>query len=840
VELFAAKIKNYETAVSYLDIIPDDSTKYARTQIPVTLNTRYKVTANLNSKSSHQPLIKFNGDDVRTSDKIYTSGLLPILSTHTFGVEDQLSSPAGDAQFKFKRWILGGKDYKTNTLSAALGAAVTDVTLEMDTYFKMTVDASNADWGRVTVEPTLPASQPLADGFFPAGKAVRITATPKPGYYFSGYTGDFSGTNAIATVTVDAAKTIKANFLPWPTLTLTSNLTSPDHLDRAVTANEERVVDDRPRSYEPGTKVLLQVVDFTTLGGTERWVFRRWSDGNNLRNRSLTIGRNDLKLGIQFDRYIAVTTLARPPAGGTVDMVGEPLPIEAAGGGRFYLAGPSRILGVPSATFYLQKFTGATVSATGAFTLTEPVTITGNFARQPILTITSTVEEATVSINKQANQPTPANTRVTPGVAVDLSVPEVLTPARPNESLRFVSWSDGNKAATRRFTASETANADGTSSAKDTTLTTTYHPYYGINLIRDTGCETSGVTISPAAVGGRYPAGPVTLVATARAGCYFAGYEGDVSDTKATATVQLSKPLAVKAKFVANPSLMITSTLPAGLRVVSIDGNPTTLPATVTVTPGTRSALAAAAMLEGPDRRFVFLKWSDGVASRTRTYVQTTANATLEPIYQTQYSVTTRNELPDTGLPVLVGSSATGTNWVPAGSTVLLQARPLSGFRFAGFTGSVTTSENPHRLTATGPAEIVAKLGPIGGTQITIPSVVLAPDLKSVTVSLKNWGPSGVIGLQIDSASITPVSPKAAQTEIPIQMPPVVLGNWAAAVQGAQTLPLQWPAGVDLLRLSLRLSGNAGSYRATATVGLMRPGFTSMAVPSAPVTAAQQ
>ncbi len=67
------------------------------------------------------------------------------------------------------------------------------------------------DWA-VTAEGTV--SPPL----YLSGAALRITATPEPGYLFTGWSGDVTGPNNPATITMDGNKTVMAGFAPLTSL----------------------------------------------------------------------------------------------------------------------------------------------------------------------------------------------------------------------------------------------------------------------------------------------------------------------------------------------------------------------------------------------------------------------------------------------------------------------------------------------------------------------------------------------------------------------------------------------------------------------------------------------
>ncbi|MCX6097494.1 MAG: stalk domain-containing protein, partial [Caldiserica bacterium] len=59
-----------------------------------------------------------------------------------------------------------------------------------------------------------------------SGTVVTLTARPATGYSFAGWSGDLSGTENLATITIDADKTVTANFTNPPAYTLTPSFGS--------------------------------------------------------------------------------------------------------------------------------------------------------------------------------------------------------------------------------------------------------------------------------------------------------------------------------------------------------------------------------------------------------------------------------------------------------------------------------------------------------------------------------------------------------------------------------------------------------------------------------------
>lgn len=99
-----------------------------------------------------------------------------------------------------------------------------------------------------------------ANGTYADGTVVALTATPEAGYKFSGWSGDLSGTNNPADITMDADKSVTANFVPIPTYTLTTSA-----INGSIALNPEG------GTYYEGTVVTL------TATPDAGYVFTGWS-----------------------------------------------------------------------------------------------------------------------------------------------------------------------------------------------------------------------------------------------------------------------------------------------------------------------------------------------------------------------------------------------------------------------------------------------------------------------------------------------------------------------------------------------------------------------------------
>lgn len=119
------------------------------------------------------------------------------------------ASPA-DTRYTFSHWE---GDLTGNTNPASI---IADDNKTITAVFNatMTVISEPVDTGTVALEP----AQPM-DGYA-AGTEVNVKATAAKGYRFDHWGGDLTGSSSSATITMDSAREITANFVkkapfPW-------------------------------------------------------------------------------------------------------------------------------------------------------------------------------------------------------------------------------------------------------------------------------------------------------------------------------------------------------------------------------------------------------------------------------------------------------------------------------------------------------------------------------------------------------------------------------------------------------------------------------------------------
>jgi uncharacterized repeat protein (TIGR02543 family) len=115
------------------------------------------------------------------------------------------SSPqeASGVRFVFAGWSDGGAI--AHAISVPASAAT--YTANFTTQYRLTTAVSPAAGGAIAASPASP------DGYYESGTSVRLTATANPGYTFTGWGGDLTGSVSPQSVTLSAARSVSANFV---------------------------------------------------------------------------------------------------------------------------------------------------------------------------------------------------------------------------------------------------------------------------------------------------------------------------------------------------------------------------------------------------------------------------------------------------------------------------------------------------------------------------------------------------------------------------------------------------------------------------------------------------
>lgn len=111
----------------------------------------------------------------------------------------------GQGNYVMKNWT-GDFSGNQNPLVFDIAGNIT-VGAEFEPGTKPKLDVSTHGQGEVDISPK------RTNGVYLYGEEVTLTPKPKPGYIFSGWTGDLSGANNPAVIVMDRSKDIVANFI---------------------------------------------------------------------------------------------------------------------------------------------------------------------------------------------------------------------------------------------------------------------------------------------------------------------------------------------------------------------------------------------------------------------------------------------------------------------------------------------------------------------------------------------------------------------------------------------------------------------------------------------------
>mgnify|MGYP006279568057 CR=1 FL=1 len=152
-----------------------------------------------------------------------------------------------------------------------------------------------------------------------------------------------------------------------------------------------------------------------------------------------------------------------------------------------------------------------------------------------------------------------------------------------------------------------------------------------------------------------------------------------------------------------------TQGAPGGLGLISVDGVTSPDPEWVfhSAPFQTHTIEANSGVETDPGYRVGFLGWEDG-ADRIREYQTGFSGQTFTATYgapEVHLSISTSGPVPDISPGTIGFSPGDEEGWVPMGETVVITARPRTGFGFTEWTGVLAGAPNPTTLTVEEPME---------------------------------------------------------------------------------------------------------------------------------------
>jgi uncharacterized repeat protein (TIGR02543 family) len=295
---------------------------------------------------------------------------------------------------------------------------VTEVsrTITIEVHSRYSLDTIT-EHGQVTVTPD-------RDYYTSIDTAVSLQAVPDTGYTFSGWSGDASGTTNPTTITMNANKSVTANFTAAPvTYALSVSATNG-----TVTKTPDQT------GYASGQSVTLQA---TPNAG---YAFSSWSgDASGTTNPSTVTMNGSKSVTANFTAVPVTYALSVSATNGTVTKT----PNQTS-----YTSGQTVTLQATPNTGY--TFSGWSGDASGT---TNPTTVTMNANKS--VTASFTAAPVTYALNVSATNGTVAKT---PNQASYTSGQSVTLQATPTTGYTFSGWSGDASGTTNPTTVTMNAN----------------------------------------------------------------------------------------------------------------------------------------------------------------------------------------------------------------------------------------------------------------------------------------------------------------------------------------------------------------------------------------------
>jgi len=619
--------------------------------------------------------------------------------------------------YEFVNWT-GPVDDPNNASTTVLVDADKSVTANFQsvsqTTATLTMQVNQTGWG--TTDPSVGQHEYTLD------QVVTITATPASGYEFVSWNGSvFDPNSATTTVTMDANKTVTANFVriqydltmqvnesSWGTTTpavgvhtynsgdAVSVIASPNsgyefvnwtgdvadannasttvtmNSNKTVTANFQRIEYQLTINASTGGSTSPAVGSYTYYSGDvvsleatadPGYHFVNWTgdvaDPNSASTTVLMDASKSVTANFALDTTYPLTISISPTGGGTTN----PSP-----GTYSYSEGTNvTVEATANAGYHFVNWTGDVEGDVHNTSMTVPMdrarALTANFELDtlPQHTLTMQVNQA----GWGTTDPAVGSHSYDDGTVVTIT-------ATPAAGYRFVSWTGSVANPNVEQT---TVYMDG-----DKTVIAVFEAIPQYTLTMQVNQPGWGTTDPPVGDHSYYEGDVVTVTATAATGYRFVNWTGPVASSgDAQTTVTMDSDKTVTAVFEAVPQYTITIDPPADPAMGTTDPGP----GTYVLYEGETITIQA---IPNPGYRFVNWNNDPGMASPTIT-VTANSDETFEPIFEVDDDVV---------LTVQVNSASRGSV-VPSvgdhnynlGDVIDLEATPNAGYRFNYWSGDV-------------------------------------------------------------------------------------------------------------------------------------------------------
>ena len=521
-------------------------------------------------------------------------------------------------------------------------------------------------------------------GVYDENTTVTLTAVPLPGVEFTGWSGDLSGTQNPATITMTSEKNVTATFVELP----------PEEYAVNITAAGSGTVTKSPdaASYVAGTVITLSAApeagyEFTGWGG------------------DLSGSANPLPVAVNSNMNVTATF---SPIGVTT----YTLTVDSVGSGAVALSPPGGVY---------EAGTFVTLTATAAFNYkfdnwsgdisgtTNPITIqmdankqvTANFGETPSQQVTLTTSVSgtgNVILNPPGGVYDPGTTVTVTAIAGSVHI--------------FSGWTgdvvDGNNPVTVLMDADKSVTAN---------FTEVTGPLY---MLTTTLFGSGIVTLDPP--GGVYSEGTVvTLTAIPNGGFLFAGWAGDLSGFNTPNQITMNSDKSVIAVFTEAQEIYYTLNLTAN-GGGSFTANPA--PSSGSVESGEYLINTTVTLSAVPDPGYVFHGWTgdlSGSENPTTIFMSQNRNVSATFIESNTQQFTLDTTIVGSGTVTLMP----GGGIYDAGTVVTLTASPDENFVFDGWSGNLSGTNTTASITMDDDKSVTAAF-----TELVTPQYSIYPTIS--------------------------------------------------------------------------------------------------------------
>ncbi len=305
-------------------------------------------------------------------------------------------------QYVFNHW----EDASTNAIRSITGPATdTSYTATFDTQYLLTTAAGTG--GNIS-----------NGGYFTSGTSTNVTATPSAGYNFVNFTGATTSTSNPLSLTMDAPKSITANFAAANfNITIQSSITGLAFSTTGTGCAPGPYTTPKVLSWTFGS--ACQVSFTATQAGTTgtQYAFNHWENASTNATRSITAPSANTVYTATFDTQYALSLTINAATLGSVTATSLNCTSTCS---NFYTAGTVQSL-TPAGTagYGFNAWTGAcTGSGACSVTMTGPQTVTAWFS--PVL-LTSSLGTKTGAANARVWPVTLTNSGA-PGPATAITI----------------------------------------------------------------------------------------------------------------------------------------------------------------------------------------------------------------------------------------------------------------------------------------------------------------------------------------------------------------------------------------------------------------------------------